>query len=208
MLKMTHRTEVPRGRTLQEEAEAPPSFLGPGVGIEGALEIQGELVVSGLVRGRIAALKLVIAAGGTVEGDIVAREVVIAGRLNGRVFAPTVSIEASAEVVQNDAPTADAPLPGVGSVTATETATETEVHLLQRAQSALGGSPASALALTDEHARRFAGGALAQEREFIAVSALLALGRGPEARARAARLIERFPGTAYRGRLESLGLGN
>ena len=98
MLKMTHRSEVPRTRTLQDEAQAPPSFLGPGVGIEGVLEIEGELVVSGLVKGRIAALKLVIAAGGYVEGDVVAREVVIAGRLNGRVFAPTVSIEASAEV--------------------------------------------------------------------------------------------------------------
>jgi len=98
MLKMTHRSEVPRTRTLQDETQAPPSFLGPGVGIEGVLEIEGELVVSGLVKGRIAALKLVIAAGGYVEGDVVAREVVIAGRLNGRVFAPTVSIEASAEV--------------------------------------------------------------------------------------------------------------
>lgn len=50
------------------------------------------------MRGHIAAHRLVIAAGGYVEGDIIAREVVIAGRLNGRVFAPTVSIEASAEV--------------------------------------------------------------------------------------------------------------
>ena len=100
MLKMTHRTEVqrPGSGALQSEAEAPPSFLGPGVVIEGVLEIEGELVISGLVRGRIAALKLVIAGGGYVEGDIVAREVVIAGRLNGRVFAPNVSIEASAEV--------------------------------------------------------------------------------------------------------------
>jgi len=98
MLKMTHRSEAPRARTLQDEAQTPPSFLGPGIGIEGILEIEGELVVSGVVKGRIAALKLVIAAGGYVEGDIVAREVVIAGRLNGRVFAPTVSIEASAEV--------------------------------------------------------------------------------------------------------------
>jgi cytoskeletal protein CcmA (bactofilin family) len=83
---------------LPQEAEAPSSFLGPGVRVEGVLEIEGELVISGVVRGRIAALKLIIAAGGYVEGDIVAREVVIAGRLNGRVFAPTVSIEASAEV--------------------------------------------------------------------------------------------------------------
>jgi cytoskeletal protein CcmA (bactofilin family) len=80
------------------EASALPSLLGPGVGVEGVIEIEGELVIAGIVRGRIAALKLVIAAGGYVEGDIVAREVVIAGRLNGRVFSPTVSIEATAEV--------------------------------------------------------------------------------------------------------------
>jgi cytoskeletal protein CcmA (bactofilin family) len=86
------------GKALPDEAEVPPSFLGPGVEIEGALEIEGELVVSGLVRGRIAALRLIIAAEGYVEGDVIAREVVISGRLNGRVFAPTVSIEAGAEI--------------------------------------------------------------------------------------------------------------
>jgi cytoskeletal protein CcmA (bactofilin family) len=64
----------------------------------GALEIGGELVVSGRVKGRITALRLVIAAGGYVEGDIIAHEVIITGRLNGRVFSPTVSIEASAEI--------------------------------------------------------------------------------------------------------------
>lgn len=78
--------------------DAPPSFLGSRVGIRGVLEVDGELVVSGLVQGRIAAVKLVIAAGGTVEGDIIAREVVITGRLNGRVFAPTVAIENGAQV--------------------------------------------------------------------------------------------------------------
>lgn len=121
-----------------------------------------------------------------------------------------VPVEPSAEVLPSDAPAADALPPRAGSASATEVEaeTETEVHLLQRAQGALGASSNAALALTDEHARRFPGGALAQEREFIAVNALLALGRGPEARARAARLIERFPNTAYRGRLESLGLGN
>ncbi|WP_437544224.1 hypothetical protein WME97_35230 [Sorangium sp. So ce367] len=83
---------------------------------------------------------------------------------------------------------------------------ETEVHLLQRAQDALAADPGSALALTGDHARRFPAGALGQERELIAIRALLALGRAAEARARAASLLERFPGSAYRGRLESLGL--
>ena len=100
MLNLTRRSPVERPGpvAVQGEAEAPPSTLGPGLAVCGVLEIDGELVVAGLVRGRIAALRLVIAAGGYVEGDIVAREVVIAGRLNGRVFAPTVAIEASAQV--------------------------------------------------------------------------------------------------------------
>jgi len=81
-----------------DEADSLLSFLGPGMTIRGVLEIDGELVVSGLVRGRIMAVRLVIAAGGYVEGDIIAREIVINGRLNGRIFAPTVSIEASAQI--------------------------------------------------------------------------------------------------------------
>lgn len=83
---------------------------------------------------------------------------------------------------------------------------ETEVQLLHRAQDALATDAGSSLALTVEHARRFPAGALGQEREIIAIRALLALGRAAEARARAASLLERFPGSAYRGRLESLGL--
>ena len=80
------------------DAEAPPSYLGSRVGIRGVLEVDGELVISGRVAGRIAAIRLVIAVGGMVEGDIVAHEAVIAGRLLGRVFAPHVIIEAGAEV--------------------------------------------------------------------------------------------------------------
>lgn len=79
-------------------AEFPPSFLGAGVRIRGTLEINGELVIAGLVRGRITALRLVITAEGCVEGDVIAREAVITGRLNGRLFAPTVLIESGAEI--------------------------------------------------------------------------------------------------------------
>lgn len=100
MLTLTRRSEAqrPGSKNAPGDAETPPSVLGPGVGVQGELEIEGDLVISGLVRGRIAALKLTIAAGGYVEGDIVAREVVIAGHLNGRVFAPNVSVEATAEI--------------------------------------------------------------------------------------------------------------
>ncbi len=91
-------TKFALGPGLGSGADAPPSFLGSRVGIRGVLEVDGELVISGLVTGRIAAIRLVIAKGGMVEGDIIAREVVITGRLLGRVFAPTVLIEDGAEV--------------------------------------------------------------------------------------------------------------
>ena len=83
---------------MNAHADAPPSFLGPRTGIAGILEIEGELVISGTVRGQIAAIRVVIGRGGYVEGDVIAFEVVIAGQLNGRVFAPTVTIDASAQV--------------------------------------------------------------------------------------------------------------
>ena len=98
---LAHKSRAPgagQNLVLGREAEAPPSYLGTRVCIRGALEVDGELVISGHVAGRIAAIRLVIAKGGLVEGDIVAHEVVIAGHVNGRVFAPSVTIEDGAEV--------------------------------------------------------------------------------------------------------------
>jgi cytoskeletal protein CcmA (bactofilin family) len=80
------------------ESITPRSLLGPRTGIVGILEIEGDLVIEGRVKGQIAALRLIIAAGGIVEGDVVANEVIIAGTLNGRVFAPTVEVEEGAHV--------------------------------------------------------------------------------------------------------------
>jgi hypothetical protein len=87
---------------------------------------------------------------------------------------------------------------------APEAAAEPEHALLQRAQDALRGDPARALSLTDLHLARFPGGLLAQEREVIAISALLGMGRGAEARARAARFVAAFPASAHRRRLAVL----
>ncbi|MGK3986534.1 hypothetical protein WME99_26045 [Sorangium sp. So ce136] len=101
------------------------------------------------------------------------------------------------------ASTTGAPAAG-GSAPAALPDAETELGLLQRAQEALAARPAEALALADAHLGRFPGGALAQEREVIAVGALKALGRGGEALARANRFIAEHPSSAYRRRLEIL----
>lgn len=85
-----------------------------------------------------------------------------------------------------------------------EAPAESEISLLQAAKAALRDDPAAALALADRHARRFAVGALAQEREVIAIEALVALGRADDARDRGARFERDFPQSAHRLRVESL----
>lgn len=81
---------------------------------------------------------------------------------------------------------------------------EAELALLREAQDALGPSPARALALTDAHRNRFGTGVLAQEREVVAIDALLRLGRREAARARAAAFHARWPRSAHGRRVEVL----
>jgi hypothetical protein len=69
-----------------------------------------------------------------------------------------------------------------------------ERRLLDQARAALErGEPALALSVTALHERQFPAGALAQEREAMAIRALVALGGTAEARMRAARLRVRYP---------------
>jgi len=85
-------------RSPRDRTELPPSHLGRMLTVSGLLESEGEIHVHGNVVGRISADRLVIASGGYVEGDVVAREVHISGRLSGRIFALDVTLEASADV--------------------------------------------------------------------------------------------------------------
>jgi hypothetical protein len=81
---------------------------------------------------------------------------------------------------------------------------ERELPLLTRAQAALPADPAGALALCEEHARTYPAGTFAQEREVIAIDALVRLGRRDEARSRAARFAATYPSSSDRPRIETL----
>ncbi|HTB75121.1 MAG TPA: hypothetical protein VK762_17845 [Polyangiaceae bacterium] len=81
---------------------------------------------------------------------------------------------------------------------------DTEFSLVEQAQRALAADPGRALELTDRDARLYPSGALAQEREVIAIQALLGLGRADEARARGARFSQVFAGSAYAPRIAQL----
>jgi len=80
----------------------------------------------------------------------------------------------------------------------------TEVALLRDAQLALRANPAEALALTEQHRALFARGAMIQERELIAISALARLGRHTAVLARAAEFERDFPGSPYRKQVSAL----
>lgn len=77
-----------------------------------------------------------------------------------------------------------------------------EAELLEQARTALKSDPARALLRANQHATRFPGGALVQEREVIAIKALRALGRGAEADRRAEAFSKAYPGSAFGRKLK------
>ena len=79
-----------------------------------------------------------------------------------------------------------------------------ELVLLRDARLALRTSPSQALGLTEQHAMLYPRGAMAQERELIAISALASLGRRSAALARAADFERNFPNSPYRKQVTQL----
>jgi len=81
-----------------QDNEPSVSHLGCALTVKGKLDTEGELKVDGNVQGEISADRVVIGEKGAIEGDVIARDVQIGGRLNGRVFALNVTLEASADI--------------------------------------------------------------------------------------------------------------
>lgn len=82
----------------------------------------------------------------------------------------------------------------------TTTSLEAELALMQDARAAQ--APAARLALLERHAREFAGGVLADEREVLRVETECALGRVGDAEARAAAFVAANPSHPLRSRVE------
>jgi hypothetical protein len=78
-----------------------------------------------------------------------------------------------------------------------------EVALVRAARAAIGEDPARALSIAERHRAQFPEGMLVEERETLAVEALVALARHDEARRRAARFFTRWPASPYQRRIES-----
>jgi len=78
-----------------------------------------------------------------------------------------------------------------------------ELTLIRGAESARG-EPSRALRLLEEHARFYPQGALVQEREVLAIEALLRAGQVVDGRARAARFVREHGDSAHLPRLQAL----
>lgn len=96
------------------------------------------------------------------------------------------------------------PRPHAASATAPADGPNDELALLERASRALDASPQETLALTDEHAKRFRAPKFAQERERLAVVALVRLGRRDDAKRRADAFEAAFPESAHLTRVREL----
>ena len=79
--------------------DASPSLISPSLRIVGNLRSQGEVQIDGTVDGDVLANTLTIAEKGTINGEIVANDVVVRGRVNGRIRAGKVQLARSAHVV-------------------------------------------------------------------------------------------------------------
>lgn len=79
-----------------------------------------------------------------------------------------------------------------------------EPQLIERARKALASDPRRALALTQEHQRRFPAGALRIERDVIALEALARSGQTNEAKRRALAFEAKYPNSIHLQRVRAL----
>jgi hypothetical protein len=84
-----------------------------------------------------------------------------------------------------------------------------ETTLIKDARQALrAGDAARALRLLEESRRLFPAGVLQQERERLAIEALVKAGRGAEASARANAFLKKYPDSPHANEIRARGLGS
>jgi hypothetical protein len=99
---------------------------------------------------------------------------------------------------------AEAASPPVHAVKELPGAMWDEPQLIERARKALASDPRRALSLAQEHQRRFPAGALAVERDVIALEALARSGQSAEAARRARAFEAKYPKSIHLPRVRAL----
>lgn len=99
MFSKTERGTSPLPEAPGSSKDAPPSLISANLQIVGNLRSQGEVQIDGTVDGDVSANALTIGERATINGEIVADDVVVRGRVNGRIRARKVQLAKSAHVV-------------------------------------------------------------------------------------------------------------
>ncbi len=207
--------QAPRVPALTPEARARMAARVAKVGIAGGAVAAGAWAWKGLFGVGVMGLATVVFVGVTRHGAPVSQpvhapEVVAAPHVAAPavpVAAPSapvtldvVAASAPPRVVQSPTPAPvvrPAPSAHVVSANAARGNTDDEMTLLGRAQYLATREPSAALVLVQDHATRFPRGQQVEERERIAVNALVHAGRAQEARARGEAFLRRYPGSIY-----------
>jgi hypothetical protein len=190
-------------------AKLGPVLTGAGLGAAGAgLPTKTKLGVAALGAAGAGVLAWALLSGREAPAPVKPAATAVQSRT-----APTVTPSGANEPPVATAPSGVPAPNGAGSSSETAPSTvrpappfrpaESEAEFLERARGALGQSPAAALSLANQHRARFPAGVLAEEREVIAIEALKRLGRTAEAERRVEAFARRFPGSAYRKKLEA-----
>ena len=188
---------------------SPPAASSPPAAVVGANASSGWLAAKGPYVLLAAAMIGGLAAIGTMDppsapvNTPLRTTTVVAPPVEEPPAAATPTITPS-ELPSAPAIAAPVPVKPARSAPAAAAADVDEIALLARAHDALRSDPARSLTLCREHETRFAAGHFAQEREAVAIEALVYLGRKGEATRRWTEFQRRYPSSSHRVHLESL----
>lgn len=116
---------------------------------------------------------------------------------------PTAVVATPTRALRGATPTHPAGSPSGSTTPLAADSVEGDLPLLERARSQLAeGKPEVTLQLLRAHEQRYPGSALAQEREALAVRALVAAGRRSDAERRAALFVAHYPQSMLRASVE------
>ena len=93
-----HPAQAESSRQQPPRRNPPPSTLSTDLHITGNLKTTGDIQVEGTVEGDIRAHLLTIGEGATIKGEVIADDVVINGRIVGRVRGLKVRLTSTARV--------------------------------------------------------------------------------------------------------------
>ncbi|MBK7861402.1 MAG: hypothetical protein IPJ65_22865 [Archangiaceae bacterium] len=211
----TERARAPSAEQVARLAgrlEATFGAATAAAGAAGAAHVAGKTagVAGGKVTGALLGGKALLFAAGVAIGG--------AGgaTLHAKLAAPRVievtrvvevKVPVPAEPVAEPAVPVQAPAPVVPARAAkplAQSGLDTERLLIEQATAALGrGEAAQALEACERHAAKFPTGQLVEERESLAIRALVLAGRRAEAERRAAAFRARFPESMLRGVIDA-----